>query len=188
MFSTFLVSAARCPLTGGKALNKKGKVWSSPWTNMMSVHLGRTEEQPPPRLRFPTLPTGRGLCSSLKCQRCYLPLIILAECAEAALTGARFWHNDWLQSCGFSLRNPTVATVVLWRLSIKGKTNMQVDGKGVRRGGGIYQRHNCRPVLWLSWATERPVPPGSSTYLSLDTLTYFHLWAKLWQIWPNNVC
>lgn len=70
--------------------------------------------------------------------------------------GARFWHNDWLQSCGSPLRNPTVATIAPWRLSITGKTTVWADGEAVGEGGlaGLFQwQRNCYPVLELSWLT-----------------------------------
>lgn len=158
----------RLPLTEGRALNNSQKSPAPLYETLDPAleprwrpHVGRREwKHPPPR---PTLATvfqlpARGASGSCLCAGAVIGCLLFGWMSCGGAHGARFWHNDWLQSCGSPLRNPTVATVAPWRLSITGKTNVQSgrDGEEEEEGvAGLFQwQHNCYPVLQLSRLTE----------------------------------
>lgn len=87
--------------------------------NQGDVPVYADEGKGPP---FPSS-SPKGLCSCLHANT-VICCLLFGWMSWSGAHGACFWHNDWLQSCGSPLRNPTAATIAPQQFSITGKASV----------------------------------------------------------------
>lgn len=127
------------------------KAWSSPWAKVRSVCrqlLGRG------LLFCSSTPAGLRSCLHACTVICCL---LFGWMSWSGTRGARFWHNDWLQSCGSPLWDPTVSHHCA--VAVQHHRQEQYGwGVCVCVSGGevrLYQwQHNKTIPLSLLWLTE----------------------------------
>lgn len=138
----------------------------------VSAHAGDKQKTPVSPARSP-----RGLCSCLHASA-VICCLLFGWMSRSGAHGARFWHNDWLQSCGSLLRNPTVATISPRQLNIT-QARPMYEWNQRRTGVAVFFYSDSITVTQSlschDWQRPRWTP-GSSTYLSSGVLLTSTSW------------